>query len=58
MRSSLAEKKSVYLAGLAFIALAVVHIPDNLYRHIFDKNAPVQLINLLLIGAVFSLAIF
>jgi O-antigen ligase len=58
MRSSLAEKKSVLLAGFAFIVLAVVHIPDNLFRHIFDKNAPVQLLNLLLIGAIFSIAIF
>ncbi|MFM6940485.1 MAG: O-antigen ligase family protein [Candidatus Planktophila sp.] len=57
MRPSLAEKKSVLLAGFAFIALAVLHIPDNLFRHIFDKNAPAQLFNLLVVASIFSLFI-
>lgn len=36
--------------------MAVLHIPDNIYRHAFDKNAPVQLLSLLIVAAI-SLAI-
>lgn len=37
--------------------MAVFHIPDQVYRHGFDKNAPAQFFALLVIGAVFSLFI-
>ena len=37
--------------------MAVFHIPDQIFRHGFDKNAPAQFFALLVIGVVFSLYI-
>lgn len=34
--------------------MAVFHIPDQVFRHGFDKNAPAQFFALLLIAAIFS----
>lgn len=54
---ALTDKKTIVFAGLLYIALAVLHIPDSLFRYLFDKNAPVQFLNLLVIAAIFSLYI-
>lgn len=54
---ALASQKSVVFAGIAFLVLAVLHVPDSLFRYIFDKNAPVQFFTLLVIAAFFSLFI-
>jgi O-antigen ligase len=51
------QQKAVTLAGLLYIAMAVFHIPDQVFRHGFDKNAPAQFFALLVIGVVFSLFI-
>ena len=50
-------QKSVLLAGFAYLALALLHIPDKVFPHGFDKNAPVQFVSLLVIAAVFTLFI-
>jgi hypothetical protein len=34
------QQKAVLLAGIAYIAIALFHIPDGIFRHGFDKNAP------------------
>ena len=57
MEMAIKHKRSIVFAGIAYLALAVLHIPDPLFRYIFDKNAPVQFLNLLLIATSFSLYI-
>lgn len=51
------EQKAVVLSGLAFIAMAVLHIPDHIFPYGFDKNAPVQLVSLLSVAAIYSIYI-
>lgn len=51
------QQKAVTLAGLLYIVMAVFHIPDQIFRHGFDKNAPAQFFALLVIAAVFSVFI-
>jgi O-antigen ligase len=51
------EQKAVIFSGLAFIAMAVLHIPDQIFPHGFDKNAPVQLVSLLTVAALYSIYI-
>ncbi len=53
----LAHKKSILFAGIAYLALTVLHIPDALFRYIFDKNAPVQFLNLLIIATCYAIYI-
>ncbi len=53
----LAQKKTILFAGIAYLALAVLHIPDPLFRYIFDKNAPVQFLNLVLIATCYLIYI-
>lgn len=55
--SDLARPKSILLAGLSFLALAISHIPDSLFRHGFDKDAPAQFFGILLIAGIFALVI-
>lgn len=55
--SDLVRPKSVLLAGIAFIALAISHIPDSLFQHAFDKDAPAQFFGILLIAGIFAIAI-
>lgn len=50
-------QKSVLFAGLAFIALSIFHIPDQVFRYGFDKNAPAQFFGLLLIAGFFAIFI-
>jgi O-antigen ligase len=54
---ALTEKKTVLMAGLLFLALTVFHVPDPLFRYIFDKNAPVQFFSLLVVALGFSIYI-
>jgi O-antigen ligase len=51
------QQKAMALAGLSYIALAIFHIPDGIFRHIFDKNAPAQLFGLTVIAAIFAIYI-
>ena len=48
---------AVSVAGALYIALAVLLIPDQVYRHGFDKGTPVQLTVLLVTAAIFSIYI-
>ena len=57
MLKVLAGQKAVLIAGLSFLALAVLHVPDPLFRYIFDKNAPVQFFTLLVVATGFLLFI-
>jgi len=50
-------QKSVLFAGIAFTAIALFHIPDRIFRHGFDKNAPAQLFSLLVVAAGYLLFI-
>lgn len=49
------QQKAVTFAGLAYIAMAIFHIPDNTFPHGFDKNAPAQLVALCVIAVGFLL---
>ena len=49
------KQKSVIFAGLAYIALSLFHIPDKIFRHGFDKNAPAQLFALLIAAGGYSI---
>jgi O-antigen ligase len=51
------QQKAVVFSGLAFIAMAVLHFPDQIFPHGFDKNAPVQLVTLLIVAALYSIFI-
>jgi O-antigen ligase len=51
------QQKAVALAGVLYIAMAIFHIPDQIFRHGFDKNAPAQLFFLLMMAGVFALFI-
>lgn len=51
------QEKSALFAGIAYLVMAVAHIPDKLFRHAFDKDAPVQLFMLLVIAAALSIVI-
>lgn len=51
------QQKAVLFSGLAFIAMAALHIPDHIFPHGFDKNAPVQLISLLVIASLYLIYI-
>ena len=51
------QQKAVLLSGIAYIAIALFHIPDGIFRHGFDKNAPAQLFSLLIVAAGYSIFI-
>ena len=51
------QQKAALFSGLAVIAMAVLHIPDQVFPHGFDKNTPVQLISLLVIASIYSIYI-
>ncbi|CAN2214976.1 RfaL Lipid A core - O-antigen ligase and related enzymes [Candidatus Nanopelagicaceae bacterium] len=51
------QQKALLLAGIAYIAIALFHIPDGIFRHGFDKNAPAQLFSLLIVAAGYSIFI-
>ena len=57
MSKVLTSKKTILIAGISYLALAIFHIPDPLFRYLFDKNAPVQFFNLILIAAAFTIFI-
>jgi O-antigen ligase len=44
------RNRLVAITGLSYLFLAIGHIPDNIFPHGFDKNAPVQLVGLVLIA--------
>jgi O-antigen ligase len=47
------QQKALLLSGVAYFAIALLHIPDRVFPHGFDKNAPVQLFSLLTVAAVY-----
>jgi O-antigen ligase len=51
------QQKALLLSGIAYIAIALFHIPDGIFRHGFDKNAPAQLFSLLVVAAGYSIFI-
>ena len=51
------QEKALALAALSFLAIAVLHIPDHIFPHGFDKNAPVQLFSLLIVAGAYSIFI-
>ena len=51
------RQKTLVLSGLAYIAIAIFHIPDSIFRHAFDKDAPAQFLSLLVIAAGYSIYI-
>jgi O-antigen ligase len=51
------KQKAVIFSGLAYIAMALLHIPDNVFPHGFDKNAPVQLITLSAVASIYLIYI-
>jgi O-antigen ligase len=51
------QQKAVLLAGISYIAIALLHIPDRFFPHGFDKNAPVQLVSLLTVATIYLLYI-
>ncbi len=53
----LSDKKAVTVAGIGFILLSVLHFPDYIFPHVFDKNAPAQLLSLLILASCFSILI-
>jgi O-antigen ligase len=57
MLKTLNGQKTILLAVFSYLALTILHIPDSLFRHIFDKNAPVQFFTLIVVATVFSLYI-
>lgn len=57
MANVLKARKTVLLAGLSYLALTLLHIPDQLFRHIFDKNAPVQFFTLIIVATFYAVYI-
>jgi len=55
--STLRKQRSLIGAALGFLLLAVLHIPDNLFRYAFDKSAPVQFTLLTSLAAAFLILI-
>ena len=53
----LSKNRIVVLSGLLFMMLALGHIPDNVFPHAFDKNAPVHFVLLMLISIFYSIYI-
>ena len=53
----LRRNKLVVLSGLLFMTLALGHIPNNVFPHAFDKNAPVHFVLLMLISIFYSIYI-
>ena len=53
----LRRNKLVVLSGLLFMTLALGHIPNNVFPHAFDKNAPVHFVFLMLISIFYSIYI-
>jgi O-antigen ligase len=51
------QQKAVLFSGLAYIAIAIAHIPDQIFPHGFDKNAPVQLLSLLILASCYLIYI-
>jgi O-antigen ligase len=54
---TLHKQRSLILAAIGFLLLALLHIPDNLFRYAFDKDAPVQFTSLTSLAAAFLIVI-
>ena len=51
------KQRSVIGAALGYLLLATLHVPDNLFRYAFDKNAPVQFSLLMTLASIFLIVI-
>lgn len=47
------QQRAVLLSGVAYFAIALLHLPDRVFPHGFDKNAPVQLFSLLAVAVIY-----
>jgi O-antigen ligase len=47
------QQKALLLSGVAYFAIALLHLPDRVFPHGFDKNAPVQLFSLLAVAVIY-----
>jgi O-antigen ligase len=54
MLQKIRENRLVLATGALFILLAVVHIPNSIFPHAFDKNASVELLVLVISAAFFG----
>ena len=54
MLQKIRENRLVLATGALFILLAVVHIPNSIFPHAFDKNASVELLVLVISAALFG----
>lgn len=52
------RNRLVVITGLLYFFLAIGHIPDKVFPHGFDKNAPVSLVLLVLIATAMTIFIF
>jgi len=57
MLQKIRENRLVLATGALFILLAVVHIPNSVFPHAFDKNASVEFLVLVISAALFGLFI-
>ena len=53
-----ARNRLVLLTGALFVFLSLAHLPDAVFPHGFDKNAPVQLAVLVAISSLMAVFIF
>ncbi len=51
------RNRTVLAAGLLYIFAALFHIPDFLYPHGFDKDAPAQFLSLMVMGVIYGVYI-
>lgn len=55
--SQLMKQRSLILAASGYFATAIFHVPDFLFEHVFDRNAPLQVTTLLTLAAAFAVVI-
>lgn len=53
-----ARNRLVLLTGALFVFLSLAHLPDAVFPHGFDKNAPIQLAVLVAISSLMAVFIF
>ena len=54
LMTKIKENRLVLVTGGLFLLLAVGHIPANILKAVFDKNASIHFINLMVIGLIFG----
>ncbi len=54
MLQKIRENRLVLATGARFILLAVIHIPNSIYPHAFDKNGAPEFVTFILIATLFG----